>query len=69
MAKSRAFTMGYVIRATLRHMRDCVDISIQKTSERIAEFEGDQAKSSEIFQTLAYLHKQRQMLSDQISKC
>lgn len=66
MGNKRPFTMEYVLRATLSHMRDCVDISITKTSERISEFEGDQEKSTEVFKTLAYLHKQRQMLTEQM---
>lgn len=59
--------MGYVLKVTLLHMRDCVEKSINKTSARIEEFADDHDKSSEIFRTLAYLHKQRQMLNQQLA--
>lgn len=56
--------MGYVLRTTAKHMRKSIDISIRKTYERIKEFEGDQAKSQEIFKTLAQLHAMRKQLDD-----
>jgi hypothetical protein len=67
MQNKRPFSIEYVLRATLTHMRNSVDMSINKTSERIAEFEGDPDKSSEVFKTLAYLHNQRRHLTQQIS--
>lgn len=68
MSNKRPFTMEYVLRATLSHMRDSVDISINKTSERIAEFEGNPSKSAEVFKTLAALHSYRRDLSQQMSQ-
>ena len=56
--------MGYVLRTTAKHMRKSIDISIRKTFERIKEFEGDQVKSQEVFQTLAQLHAMRKQLDD-----
>ena len=52
------------MRATARHMRRCIDISIRKTFERVAEFADDPAKSKEVFQTLATLHTMRKQLDD-----
>lgn len=60
----KPFSMGYVLRTTAKHMRKSIDISIRKTYERIQEFEGDQAKSQEIFKTLAQLHAMRKQLDD-----
>lgn len=60
----RPFNQGYVLRATARHMRRCIDISIRKTFERVAEFAGDPAKSQEVFQTLSTLHTMRKQLDD-----
>lgn len=60
----KPFSMGYVLRTTAKHMRKSIDISIRKTYERIKEFEGDQAKSQEIFKTLAQLHAMRKQLDD-----
>jgi hypothetical protein len=31
----RPFSMDYVVRITAKHMRKCVNVSIQKTFERI----------------------------------
>ena len=60
----RPFSMGYVLRTTAKHMRKSIDISIRKTFERIKEFEGDQGKSQEVFNTLAHLHAMRKQLDD-----
>ena len=62
--QSKPFSMGYVLRTTAKHMRKSIDISIRKTFERIKEFEGDQVKSQEVFQTLAQLHAMRKQLDD-----
>ena len=56
---SKPFSQAYVLRTTLKHMRKSVDISISKTFERVDEFKDNQAKSSEVFQTLATLHSLR----------
>lgn len=53
----KQFSMEYVLTATYKHMLKSVDISIKKTLNRIAEFEGNQEKSQEIFVTLTKLHK------------
>jgi len=60
----KPFSMGYVLRTTAKHMRKSVDISIRKTFERVAEFDGNKEKSQEVFQTLSALHKMRKQLDD-----
>jgi hypothetical protein len=62
--ENKPFSMGYVLRTTAKHMRKSIDISIRKTFERISEFDGNQAKSEEIFKTLAVLHTMRKQLDD-----
>lgn len=62
--QQKPFSQGYVLRTTAKHMRKSIDISIRKTFERIAEFEGNQEKSQEIFNTLAHLHAMRKQLDD-----
>jgi hypothetical protein len=64
--KTKPFSMDYVLNATTKHMLKSVDISIRKTLERIAEFEGNQEKSQEIFITLARLHEVKKNLSESI---
>lgn len=56
--------MGYVLRATAKHMRKSIDISIRKTFERVGEFEPDSVKARECFATLSYLHSMRKNLDD-----
>jgi hypothetical protein len=58
----KPFSKDYVLRTTAKHMRKNVDVSIQKTFERIAEFDGDVEKSREVFDTLAELHQMRKRL-------
>ena len=60
----KPFSMGYALRVTAKHMRKSIDISIRKTFERIADFDGDNKKSKEVFDTLAVLHAMRKQLDD-----
>lgn len=62
--KQKPFSMGYVLRTTAKHMRKSIDISIRKTFERVKEFEGNQEKSQEVFNTLAQLHAMRKQLDE-----
>jgi hypothetical protein len=58
----KPFSVGYVLRTTVKHMRRSVEISIRKTVERIAEFDGDSDKSAEVLKTLSALHQMRAQL-------
>lgn len=58
--KDKPFSMDYVVRTTAKNIRKSIDISIRKTFERIAEFDGNQEKSQEVFRTLTELHAMRQ---------
>jgi hypothetical protein len=58
----KPFDRNYVIRTTVSHMRDAIDLSINKTFERLPEFNGS-SKGLEVFETLAYLHKMRKDLT------
>ena len=53
---AKPFSMEFVIGLTIRNMVRAVDTSVSKTLDRIAEFEGDQSKSTEVFGTIAHLH-------------
>lgn len=61
---NKPFSMGYVLRTTAKHMRKSIDISIRKTFERMPEFAENEAKSQEVFKTLAFLHTMRKQLDD-----
>jgi len=58
------FNRGYILRLTAKHCRKDIDFSIRKTFERMKDFEGDQAKAAEVFETLGLLHGLRKMLDD-----
>lgn len=60
----KPYSKAYVLSTTCKHMRKSVDISIQKTLSRISEFDGNQQKSQEIFETLAILHNLKKQLDD-----
>jgi hypothetical protein len=62
--KQAPFSMSYVLRTTAKHMRKSIDISIRKTFERLKEFDGNQEKSVEVFNTLSQLHQMRKQLDD-----
>ena len=63
-AAQKPFSIGYVLRTTAKHMRKSIDISIRKTFDRVAEFDGNQAKSEKVFRTLSTLHAMRKQLDD-----
>jgi translation elongation factor EF-Ts len=56
--------MDFIMQATVRRMRREVDVSIFKTSERIAETADDQERASEIFKTLTALHALKKQIDD-----
>ncbi len=60
--KSIPFDKGYVLSITLKHMIRAIDISIDKTSGRVQEFDGDSVKSLEIVETLSELHGMRRAI-------
>lgn len=60
----KPFSSEYVLRTTAKHMRKSIEISIKKTSERIAEFSDDQQMSAEILKTLSMLHQMRKQIDD-----
>jgi len=62
MADKLPFTMSYVLRATAKHIRKSIDISIRKTSERWEDFPDDPEKTKEITVTLMRLHEMRRNL-------
>ncbi len=64
ISSPKPFSQGYVLRTTTKHVRKSIDISIRKTFERIAEFDGDLEKSQEVFKTLSALHMLRKMIDD-----
>lgn len=63
-SKVNPFSQGYVLRTTAKHMRKSIDISIRKTFERVKDFDSDNAKSKEVFNTLSVLHNLRKQLDD-----
>lgn len=61
---NKPFSKSYVLRITAKHMRKSIDISIRKTFERVAEFDSNNVKSREVFETLSVLHQLRKQLDD-----
>jgi len=62
--ETRPFSMSYVLCTTAKHMRKSIEISFAKTLARIDEFKDDQAKSSELFRTLAHLNTMKKQLNE-----
>ena len=60
----KPFSIGYVMRTTVKHARQSVDVSINKTFARLPEFAEDPEKSQEVFRTLALLHNMRKLIDD-----
>lgn|GEM_PF-2721267 len=60
----KPFTKNHVLRLTTKNMRRHIDVSIRKTFERVQDFDGNQEKSKEVFETLSILHTMRKNLDD-----
>jgi len=59
----KPFTMSYVLKATAKHMRQSIDISIRKTRERWPEFR-DTDKAKEVMETVMVLQGMRDLLEN-----
>jgi len=60
----KPFSRSFVLGLTAMHIRECIDLSIRKTFERVSEFQEDPEKNKEIFQTLSDLHSMRKQIDD-----
>ena len=52
--ENKPFSIDFVVRTTVKHMKRDIDLSIRKTQARIPEF-ADTPQSVEVFETLAKL--------------
>jgi len=59
---NKPFSMDYVLRETIKHMRTPIAISTQKTIARLPEFEGNAAMVTELLNTLASLNALDKMM-------
>jgi hypothetical protein len=64
VADKQPFTRDYVLKATAKHIRRSIDISIRKTNDRWKEFKDDPDLSKEVMYTLMVLHDLRKNLDD-----
>ena len=55
MSDTKPFTAKYVVRETLRHMQRPINISTQKTIQRMQEFKNEPEKTAEAMSALASL--------------
>ena len=60
----KPFSQDYVLRETLKHMQDSVNISTQKTLSRLPEFVADSAKIQEIMDTLSSLNALNKLIEE-----
>ena len=60
----KPFDKGFVLQVTARNMRKDVDFSIRRTFDRFEDFEGNEEKRAEIFETLGVLHKIHKLIDD-----
>jgi hypothetical protein len=58
------FSRSFVMRTTLKHMKRSVEISINKSFERLKDFDNDSATGREIIETLSVLHTLNKILDE-----
>lgn len=58
------FSRSFVMRTTLRHMKKSVEISINKSFERLKDFDNDSQVGKEIIETLSVLHTLNKILDE-----
>ena len=64
MTTNVPFSKAYVLDTTLKHVQRAFSISINKSLGRLAEFEGDSAKGTEIMETLSVLHSMAKIMDE-----
>jgi predicted component of type VI protein secretion system len=62
--RTKPFSKGFVILATLKHVKRSIDISISKTIARVEDFDGDSVKSKEVLETLSELYSMRKSIEN-----
>lgn len=58
------FSKSFVMRTTLRHMKKSIEISINKSFDRLKDFENDSDTGREIIETLSVLHTLNKILDE-----
>lgn len=61
---NKPFSMSFVLRETVKHMRKSIDISTQKTIARLPEFKDDSDGIAEVMTTLTNLNRLNKLLDD-----
>jgi len=64
MDDEKPFDKSYVMRVTANNAKKSVDISINKTSQRLEEFPPKSVKWQEVLDTLHALHQFRKLIDD-----
>jgi hypothetical protein len=68
---AKTFSAKFVLAVTMKYMVRSVDISINKTFNRIHEFDSNSAESNEVFKALSGLHslkRQLQLIQQSLEK-
>jgi hypothetical protein len=58
------YSKSFVIKTTFHHMRKSIDISVNKSFERLKDFDSDSDTGKEIIETLSVLHTIKKMLDE-----
>jgi len=61
---NKPFDKAFVLQATIRNMHKDIDFSLRKTFDRFEDFEGNEEKRMEIFETLSVLNKMHKLLDE-----
>lgn len=64
MMNKPPFSMAFVLRETIKHMRKSIDISTQKTIARLPEFKDNSPAIAEVMTTLTNLNRLNKLLDD-----
>lgn len=59
----RPFSHEYVLKETIRHMQDAIDISMKKTLVRLSEFKDEPESLKEALQAISNLNRLTSMLN------
>jgi hypothetical protein len=61
---NKPFSMPFVLKETVKHMRKSIDISTQKTIARLPEFKDNSELVAEVMTTLTNLNRLNKLLDD-----
>jgi len=64
MENKPPFSKSFVVKTTMKHMKRSIEISINKSFDRLKDVDNESVLGKEIIETLSVLHVMKKMLDE-----